>query len=169
MRLLALLLCLLSLPTLAQDYKTLRDNLKQQDDKLWAAMPLIVKKALFVEDEPRGYGLYTPRESNSFTNITPLNVYFELEGFGYGQVKDLYRLDMALDFVLKRKDGQEVLSQENFNTIATVSRNPSKEFYAHVAFNFTGLANGVYSLTTKFRDKITAKSTSYELEFKIEQ
>jgi hypothetical protein len=166
----AILLFFLCLsPLSAQDFKAQRENLKSQDDKLWAAMPLTVKKALFVEDEPQGYGLYTPRVSMVFNDKTPINVYIELEGFGYGQLKDLYRLDIALDFALKLKNAQDILSQENFNTIASVSRNAAKEFYTHVAFNFTNLAAGEYSLMLKFNDKISTKSTSQILEFKIEK
>lgn len=162
-----LLFLLLFTPALAQDFVAQREALKQQDDKLWAAMPLRVKKVLFVEDEPQGYGLYTPRETINFPPQTPLNVYVELEGFAYTKVKEFYKLDLTLDFTLNTKAGQEVLRQENFNTIATVSRNPSKEFYAHVAFTFTGLAANDYSVTLQFRDKISGKTALQLLEFKI--
>ncbi|WP_204301443.1 hypothetical protein, partial [Stenotrophomonas maltophilia] len=89
---------------------------------IWERMPLTVRRATFVAEEPQGYGVFNPRDSSSFEAGQPLLVYVELNGQGWRRSGDLFRTDLVLDFELRTKDGQALVAQQAFNTIATASR-----------------------------------------------
>lgn len=134
-------------------------------DAIWAASPLIFRRALFVASDPTGFGIFDMRETNSFKKSEPLVIYAEPMGYGFGRDGDLYVIDLALDFVIKSKDGAELAKQEGFANFTLKSRVPNKEFMAKVNYDFSGLPAGDYTVTTIAHDKNSDKTGEFTLDF----
>ena len=132
-------------------------------------MPLTIRRATFVAEEPQGYGVFNPRDSTSFATRQPLLVYAELAGQGWRQSGDIFRTDLVLDFELRRADGQSLVAQQAFNTIATASRRRNREFFLYVTYSFTGIEPGEYVVRTTVRDRVGNKQSSFDLAFSIRQ
>jgi hypothetical protein len=130
-------------------------------------MPLTIRRATFVAEEPQGYGVFNPRDSTSFEVGQPLLVYAELAGQGWRRSGDIFRTDLVLDFELRRADGQSLVAQQAFNTIATASRRRNREFFLYVTYSFSGLEPGDYVVRTTVRDRAGNKQTAFDLTFAV--
>ena len=73
----------------------------------------------------------------------------------------------VLDFELRRADGQSLVAQQAFNTIATASRRRNREFFLYVTYSFSGLEPGDYVVRTTVRDRVGAKQTAFDLAFAV--
>jgi hypothetical protein len=134
---------------------------------VWDASPLIIQRAVFVASDPQGFGIFDMRESNAFKRSEPLIIYAEPLGFGYGKDGDLYVIDLGLDFVIKGADGSVVASQENFGSLNMRSRVANKEFMAKLNYDFSGLPAGAYTVTTVLKDKNSAKTGEFTMDFTL--
>lgn len=143
------------------------DALDDAAIQVWERMPLSVRRSVFVAEEPQGYGVFNARDTNAFDPGQPLLVYAELAGHLWRRSGDLFRTDLALDFELRTRDGQSMVAQQNFNTIATASRRRNREFFVYVTYAFTGIEPGDYVVRTIVRDRVGAKQTSFDLAFTI--
>ena len=130
-------------------------------------MPLTIRRATFVAEEPQGYGVFNPRDSTSFEIGQPLLVYAELAGQGWRRSGDIFRTDLVLDFELRRADGQSLVAQQAFNTIATASRRRNREFFLYMTYSFSGLEPGDYVVRTTVRDRAGNKQTAFDLTFAV--
>lgn len=130
-------------------------------------MPLTIRRATFVAEEPQGYGVFNPRDSNLFEAGQPLLIYAELAGQGWRRSGDIFRTDLVLDFELWRADGQPLVAQQAFNTIATASRRRNREFFLYVTYSFTGIEPGAYVVRTLVRDRAGNKQSSFDLAFQV--
>lgn len=130
-------------------------------------MPLTIRRATFVAEEPQGFGVFNPRDSTSFEIGQPLLVYAELAGQGWRRSGDIFRTDLVLDFELRRADGQSLVAQQSFNTIATASRRRNREFFLYVTYSFSGLEPGDYVVRTTVRDRAGNKQTAFDLTFAV--
>jgi len=97
----------------------------------------------------------------------PLLVYAELAGQGWRRSGDIFRTDLVLDFELRRADGQSLVAQQAFNTIATASRRRNREFFLYVTYSFSGLEPGDYVVRTTVRDRAGNKQTAFDLTFAV--
>ena len=52
-------------------------------DRLWQASPLFLTQALFIKEDPQGYGHYDPRADAVFTSQDPLYIYIEPAAYGF--------------------------------------------------------------------------------------
>ena len=136
-------------------------------EAIWKAAPLTFREALFDTSDPQGFGIFDARESTTFKKSEPLIIYSEPMGFGYGQDGELYVIDLALDFIIKKPDGSEVAKQENFASLTLRSRVPNKEFMAKVTYDVSGLPAGDYSVTTIAHDKNPPKTGEFTLDFTL--
>lgn len=143
------------------------DALDEAATAISEKMPLTIRRATFVAEEPQGYGVFNPRDSTSFEAGQPLLVYAELAGQGWRRSGDIFRTDIVLDFELRRADGQSLVAQQAFNTIATASRRRNREFFLYVTYSFTGIEPGDYVVRTTVRDRVGAKQTSFDLTFSV--
>jgi hypothetical protein len=132
-------------------------------------MPLTIRRATYVAEEPQGFGVFNPRDSTTFTAGQALLVYAELAGQGWRRSGDIFRTDLVLDFELRRADGQSLVAQQAFNTIATASRRRNREFFLYVTYSFTGIEPGDYVVRTTVRDRVGNKQSSFDLAFQIRQ
>jgi len=145
------------------------DALDEAAIAIFEKMPLTVRRSLFVAEEPQGYGVFNPRDTNIYEAGKPVLVYAELAGYGWRQSGDIYRTDLVLDFELLSKDGQSMTSQRSFNKIATASRTRNREFMVYVTYNFSGLEPGDYTIRTIIRDGVSQKQTQFDLPFSIKK
>lgn len=132
-------------------------------------MPLTIRRSTFVAEEPQGYGVFNPRDSTVFEPGQPLLVYAELAGQGWRRSGDIFRTDLVLDFELRRADGQSLVAQQAFNTIATASRRRNREFFLYVTYSFTGLEPGDYVVRTTVRDRVGDKQTAFDQAFSVKR
>lgn len=143
------------------------DALDEAAVQVWERMPLTIRRATFVAEEPQGYGVFNPRDSSTFQAGQPLLVYVELNGQGWRRSGDLFRTDIVLDFELRTKEGQPLVAQQAFNTIATASRRRNREFFIYVTYSFSGVEPGDYVVRTTVRDRAGNKQTSFDLSFTV--
>lgn len=143
------------------------DALDEAAVQIWERMPLTIRRATFVAEEPQGYGVFNPRDSSTFQAGQPLLVYVELNGQGWRRSGDLFRTDIVLDFELRTKEGQPLVAQQAFNTIATASRRRNREFFVYVTYSFSGVEPGDYVVRTTVRDRAGNKQTSFDLSFTV--
>ncbi len=151
----------------AARYEEAMKALEEAQDKLWADVPLMFRRALFTAGEPVGYGVYDLRGDSVFKRSEKLIIYSEPMGYGFGRDGSLYVIDLALDFIVKGADGAEVARQEKFGNLTFRSRFPNKEFMARVTYDFSGLPAGQYTVTTVARDAASGKSAEFTLPFTL--
>jgi hypothetical protein len=111
----------------------------------WEKTPLTVRRALFVTEEPKAFGVYTPRPSARFKSGEPIIVYAEPVAYGWKPVEDdQFEFGFNVDLVVKTADGKIVGGQENFGKLALKSRTRNREFMIHLTLNLTDAPPGDY-------------------------
>src|SRR5438105_15532105 len=69
----------------------------------WEKTPLTIRRALFINGEPRGFGLYQERGSKEFKHGEKA----EPVGYGWKDLgKDMFELGFVVDFLIKSRDGE---------------------------------------------------------------
>jgi len=132
---------------------------------LWDRAPLVMRRALWVNEEPKGFGAYAPRDNNVFAVGAAMIAYAEPIGFAWRKSGDLWRTDLAMDMVLRAKDGSELARKNDFQQLKVASRVRNREFMTHFTYTFTGLPPGEYLVETTLRDKASGKSGTFALPF----
>ncbi len=130
---------------------------------LWERAPLAMRRALWVAEEPNGFGAYNPRDGNVFAAGAAMIAYAEPVGFGWRRSGDRWHTDLAIDLVIRAKDGTELLRKLDFQHLQVASRVRNREFMTHFTYTFTGLPAGEYLVDTTLRDKVTGKSGTFSL------
>ncbi|MEI8146310.1 MAG: hypothetical protein WCH83_12685 [Alphaproteobacteria bacterium] len=143
------------------------DALDEAAIAIWEKMPLTIRRATFVAEEPQGYGVFNARDSQIFEPNQPMLVYAEVAGQGWRRSGDIFRTDLVLDFELRTREGQALVAQQGFNTVATASRRRNREFFVYVTYSFAGIEPGDYVVRTTIRDRAGSKQTSFDLTFSI--
>jgi hypothetical protein len=134
---------------------------------LWDKSPLVFRRALWLAEPPDGFGAFNPRENNVFAPGAPMIAYAEPIGFGWRRAGDIWRLDMAIDIVVKSPDGTVLLERADFQKLELGSRVRNREFMARVTYTFTGIQKGDYILDTTLRDKVSGKKGTFTLPFVV--
>jgi Putative bacterial sensory transduction regulator len=134
---------------------------------LWDKAPLTFRRALWVAAQPEGFGAYNPRENSIFASGVKMLAYAEPVGFGWRKNGDVFETDMAVDIVVKGKDGAVLLRKEDFQGLRIGSRVKNREFMAHIGYTFTGIPVGEYVVETTMRDKVSGKTGAFALPFTV--
>ena len=83
-----------------------------------AKTPFTVRHALFITEEPKGFGSYTPRASAPFKAGEQPVVYAEPVAFGWKSVEDgQYEFGFTVDFILKTAAGKIIGGQDKFANV----------------------------------------------------
>ena len=136
----------------------------------WEKTPLTMQRALFVTEEPKGFGIYTPRSSSRFKAGEPIIVYAEPIGFGWNSIEDnQFEFGFNVDLAVKTAAGESVGGQDNFGKLAMKSRHRNREFMIHLTLHLNDAPPGDYLVDYKLHDLGTDKTTTLELPFTIEQ
>mgnify|MGYP001810044624 CR=1 FL=1 len=134
---------------------------------LWEKAPLTFRRALWVAAPPEGFGVYNPRENNVYASGVPMIAYAEPVGFAWRQSGDVHQTDLAIDIVVKDKNGVELLRQSNFGEMKQASRVRNREFMTRFTYRLGGFPPGEYVLDTIMRDKVSEKTGTFSLPFVV--
>jgi hypothetical protein len=135
----------------------------------WVKTPLTVRRALFVSEEPAGFGIYTPRSSARFKAGEQMIVYAEPVGFTWRSVDDSqYEFGVKVDLIIKTAAGKTIGEQENFGNLVLRSRTQNQEFLIHLDVNVSGAPAGDYLLAFRLHDAESDKAATIELPFSLE-
>ena len=138
-------------------------------DALWEQAPLTFRRVLWVAGPPDGFGAYNPRESSAYAAGDQMIVYAEPVGFGWEKAGDIYRTNLSVDLVIKSKDGEELVRQEDFQKLVIASRVRNREFMTTLTLTLTGIRPGDYIADATLRDQVTGKQGTLSLPFVIKE
>lgn len=133
----------------------------------WDKAPLTFRRALWVAEKGSGFGVYNPREGDTFAPGTPMLVYAEPIGFGWNRSGDIWRTDLIADVTIRAKDGKQLFAQEEFQKLQLASRVRNREFMVNFTYTLSGITPGDYLLETTLRDQVTGKKGSFTLPFSV--
>ncbi len=134
---------------------------------LWEKAPLSFRRVLWVAAMPEGFGAYNPRENSVFASGAKMIAYVEPVGFGWRKNGDMFETDLAIDLVVKGKDGAVLLTKDDFQGLRIGSRVKNREFMTHMTLTFTGIPAGEYVAETTMRDKVSGKRGTFALPFTV--
>ncbi len=138
-------------------------------DVLWEQTPLTFRRALWVAGPPNGFGAYNPRETNVYGSGDQMIVYAEPVGFGWDKTGDIWQMNMAVDLAIKSKEGEVLLTKQDFQKLSIGSRVRNREFMTTLTLTLNGIPAGEYIADTTLRDQVTGKSGTMSLPFVIKQ
>ena len=134
----------------------------------WNATPLTVRRAIFVEPRPEGFGQYAERSNNIFKKGDTLITYAEPVGYGW---KDLgggvYQFGFKVDFLVKTPDGKVIGGHENFADLTKKSRARNREFNVLLDLSLGNTEPGDYVVEYKLHDVVNDKTYTVSQPFKI--
>jgi len=135
----------------------------------WNATPLTIRRAIFVDGQPTGFGQYVERANNAFKKGDKFITYAEPVGYGF---KDLgggvYQLGFKVDIQLKSADGSKVIvSKDDFAEIAMKSHARNREFNLLFNLSLGDTPPGDYLVEYKLHDIASTKTVSFSQPFKI--
>jgi hypothetical protein len=134
----------------------------------WNAAPLAVRRAIFVEGHPEGFGQYVERATSTFKKGEKLVTYAEPVGYGWKDVGNgMLEFGFKADFVIKSPDGKVIGGQEDFANLSQRSHARNREFMVILTLNLTNAPAGDYLVEYKLRDIADAKSAIFSQPFKI--
>lgn len=136
-------------------------------DRLWQASPLFLTQALFIKEDPQGYGHYDPRADAVFTGQDPLYIYIEPAAYGFQFDGTLYRFGFAVDVAVLDASGKERGGAKDFTNFDYVKRTPNREIELNFVIDPLGLPAGDYQLKLTVHDKVKTQSVSQTLPFSI--
>lgn len=137
-------------------------------DRLWHDGPLFLTQALFIKEDPQGYGHYDPRANTVFTQKDPLLVYVEPAGYGFKFDGKLYRFGFAVDVAVLDATGKDRGGAKDFTNFDYVKRTANKEIELNFVISPLGLPPGDYQLKVTIHDKVKNQSVSQLLAFSIQ-
>jgi len=141
--------------------------LNEAETAIWDRMPLTIQRALWVADNPTGFGVYTPRPDNVFDAGAPMRIYAEPIGFGWSKSGDLWHVELRADLVLRKHDGTELFRHADFQKLALASWARNREFMTTFTYTFSGLPKGEYLVDTTLQDAVTGKAVTFSLPFVV--
>lgn len=147
-------------------FEALRD-VQAAYDRLWQASPLFLTQALFIKEDPQGYGHYDPRADAVFTSQDPLYIYIEPAAYGFQFDGTLYRFGFAVDVAVLDASGKERGGAKDFTNFDYIKRTPNREIELNFVINPLGLPAGDYQLKLTVHDKVKSQSVSQTLPFSI--
>ncbi len=160
----ALAFGLLVLPAAAQTSSTAYDAVRTALYRVWDELPLTVRNPTLTSDAAIGYGVYQPREGQSYAAGETVHVYAELLGYGVVTGKDkLLTRKLAADLSLLDAEGQLRATSRDFFQSETQSRQRTLETYLAFTARLSDFAPGEYRLRFDVRDLVSGKATQFEL------
>ncbi|KUK13394.1 MAG: hypothetical protein H5T91_08205 [Synergistetes bacterium] len=149
------------------DYKAALIKSRELYLAIWNKSPLFYSKAVLVENEPEGVGLYVERKNNKFTEGDPIYIYVEPMGYTVVKKGDNYSFGLAADFAILDSEGNHLYEKKNFGTWSMESKNFNTEFFLFLRYSFTGIRPGKYRIITTLRD-INDPNKKMEVDVPIE-
>jgi len=144
------------------------ENLRRAMQIAEEQSPLTIRKALFVSEAPRGFGIYRERSDNVFKPGEPLVAYVEPIGVGWTKRDEGYFHSLlTVDFEIRTPAGDILTGKRDFGKFEFLSHERNTEIMTHVTLNLTGARPGKYVFGLIYRDRSTGKSATVDLPFEI--
>ncbi len=118
---------------------------------LFQKRPFGVENTVLVAEEPSGYAMYTPRESNRYRPGETILVYLEPVGYRIEE-GDVVRYGFAADLELYTGDGQFLGRVDNFLDTLFEARKPNLASFLLFSIDLDGVPAGEYVLQLRVRD-----------------
>lgn len=160
---LAVLAFILAQPALAQTASTPLEVLaakRQAVIEQWETMPLLVRRVMFVDTPPAGYGAATERPTHVFTGGEPLITYIEPVGYGWKPAGAMLDFGFNVDFIFKQPDGTILGGKTDFLKVGASSHEKVTEFMITLTLNLTGVPAGDYILEYQLHDIASGKEVT---------
>lgn len=126
------------------------------------------RKAIFVAEQPTGFGIYRVRADNVFKSGEPLIAYVEPVGVGWTKQPDgTFQSLITVDFEIRSPEGKVLTGKKDFGRFAFASHEQNTEIFTHVTLNLTNAPAGKYVLGVIYHDKIKDKSATFDLPFEV--
>ncbi|GLS86545.1 hypothetical protein GCM10010873_15190 [Cypionkella aquatica] len=153
----------------AQDNTGAMDAADALMTTVWEANTAIgIREAVLVTEPAAGIGIYNPRADEKYKVGTPILIYAEPFGYGYGSGGDgLYTIGFAVDLKVMTEAGEVLGEIPSVADMALTSRHKLREFQANLTYTLDGIAPGRYVLETTLRDKNSEKSGSFQNTIEI--
>ena len=136
--------------------------------EVWNATALTFRRAIFVSEEPAGFGSYTDRDSNAFKQGEPLIIYSEPVGYAWREKGDgSYTIGFAMDLAIKKANGDIIAGKENFGRKEVVVKSKAREFMLYATVDITGAPPGSYVVGIRVRDLASDEFGVISLPFRI--
>lgn len=152
------------LPAFAQTSLSAYEAARQALLAVWAELPLTVRNVTLTTEAARGYGNYTPRDSQSYALGEQIHVYVEVLGYGWkdngdGTTSELLDADLSL----VDTSGQTLASQAKFLSADIRSREKLLETYLTLDATLTSFSPGDYLLRYVLHDLAGGKEATFEV------
>lgn len=135
------------------------DAIRKAIKEVWAHTPFHIEKAVLVQDQAAGYGMYVTRPDNVYKSGDVVRLYLEPIGFTQKEKEDHYFIGMAADFTVAKENGSIIAGQENFGKWELKNKNFATEFTVNLDYTLKGFQPGNYVIKTVLRDLDTSKTT----------
>ncbi len=134
----------------------------------FARMPLTIRNATFVTEEPASFGSYEPRPDSVFRPGEPLLVYLEPLGYAFRNADDgTVVYGFAADVAVLSADGQVLGGQRDFGNWEFRARTPNTASFVFLRLELEGLPAGDYQLAVRVRDGGSDEADEVILPFTI--
>lgn len=142
-----------------QAYNAMRSSFKT----FWEKTPFMVNNVRFVKSGGNSFGLYEPREGDTFSKGEPIYLYVEPIGYTLKKNSDNhYDFGFTADFSIENEHGKVLGGQQNFADLPFKSWNYNMEMAITFNYTLTGAENGKYKVVTTIRDMYSDKKTVVE-------
>ncbi len=138
----------------------------QATEDFWAASPLLVRVATFV-DGVDGFGNYHALPEASFKTGDTVKIYVEPVGYGFSPEGSDFRAALAADLEVKTPGGLVFGKASDFARLTWSSKEKLRQVHATIASPLPALKPGDYILSLTLRDLNSAKTTTLDLPFKV--
>jgi hypothetical protein len=150
------------------EYYSAHSELHHMMELFWAKVPLLLRNVRFVKDDDNTYGIYEPRENDSFAAGEPIFLYLEPAGYTFKKnPRGYYEFGFVADFTLEDDEGNVLGGQKGFADLDFSSWNYNTEISLTFTYTFTGFSAGKYKVMTHVKDTYSNKSATVEKWFHI--
>ena len=136
-------------------------QLRESMNVLWAELPLAVDNSRIVKDLQS----YVSRTDNSFKLGEPMNITWQILGYGVSQQGGGYAINIAMDTQVVAADGAVIKEQKNVHQFSRLDPIRSTEFFAYLTYSIGKGVPGDYILRIHLRDLNSSKKTSFDVPF----
>lgn len=146
-----------------QDYLKALQLLRSSIEMFWEKSPLLLHNARFVKQDGNSYGMYEPKEGDTFSPGEPVYLYVEPVGFTLKRNESgNYEFGFTGDFSLTDEGGKILGSQNDFANLNFKSWNFNTEVALTFTYTFSGLEKGRYKIITTVKDANSDKKATVE-------
>jgi len=151
-----------------KDYFKAYESLRSFIKIFWEKSPLLLNNVRFVKDDDNTFGIYEPKDGNSFSPGEPVYLYMEPVGYKFKKnPKGFYEFGFTGNFTLEDENGKILGGQKNFANLNFKSWRFNTEIALTFTYTFTGLDKGKYKVVTNVKDALSKKNATIENWFYI--